>query len=238
MTAPAVCPFSGVGPVARGCRGTPRTVLRVTAPNTVTANRRDRSMWSSRSGSVGIARHQYSEDWMTAHVREGQVDAVRGGIDPDRVRLRRPVPAELHEGAVPLPEHRHDPGLGGHVQPPQGWVECEDIGIAPDWQYLTQLERPEIQHAERPALLTRDERQTVRGVDIDAMGVPDRRVERDATNDGGGRRIDDRQVVRGLDSDDHAMRAGVVLRVSRIAVELDPRHDSIRRCIEHKVPPP
>jgi len=55
---------------------------------------------------------------MTAHVRERQVDAVRDGIDRDRVRLRRPVPAQLRERSVPLPKHRHDPGFGGHVQPP------------------------------------------------------------------------------------------------------------------------
>src|SRR5439155_22150439 len=105
-----VCPFRGVGRVAPGCWGTPTAALKVTAPSAVIAHRRDRSMCSSRSGSVGIARHQYSEDRMTAHVRERQVDAVRGGIDRDRVRLRRTVPAELHEGAVLLPEGRHDPG--------------------------------------------------------------------------------------------------------------------------------
>ena len=31
---------------------------------------------------------------MTAHVHERQVDAVRDGIDRDRVRLWRPVPAQ------------------------------------------------------------------------------------------------------------------------------------------------
>src|SRR2546429_3139014 len=84
--------------------------------------------------------HQHPEHWMPAHVRERQIDAVRGGIARDRVRLRRPVPAELSQGAVPLLEPRHDPGLGGHVQPPKGWIERQDVGIAPDWQHLTQLE--------------------------------------------------------------------------------------------------
>src|SRR2546422_11132166 len=102
---------------------------------------------------------------MTAHVRERQVDAVRGGIDCDRVRLRRPVPAELHEGSVPLLEHRHHPGLGGHIQPAERWVERQDVRIARDWEYLTQLERFEIQDAERCTLLSRDERQTMRSVD-------------------------------------------------------------------------
>ena len=54
---------------------------------------------------------------MTAYVRERKVDAVRGRIDRDRVRPGRPVPAELHERSVPLLEHRHDSGLGGHIQP-------------------------------------------------------------------------------------------------------------------------
>src|SRR5947199_6496616 len=78
----------------------------------------------------------------------------------------------------------------------------------------------------------------MRSVDVDAMGVPDRLVERDATNDGGARRIDDRQLVRGLDGDDYATRAGVVLRVSRLSVELDLRYNRVGPCIDHKVPPP
>src|SRR5713226_1224520 len=92
-----------MGAIACGRSGTPRTVFRVTAPNTVTANRWVRYICSSRSCLGGIARHQHSEDRMTTHIRERQVDAVCGGVDRDRVRLRRPVPAELHEGAVPLP---------------------------------------------------------------------------------------------------------------------------------------
>src|SRR5947199_6194438 len=142
VTATAVCPFSGIGTAARGCWGTPRTVLRVSAPNTVTANRWVRSMAPPASGSMGIARHQHPEDWTTAHVRERQVDAVRGGVDRDRVRFRRTVPAKLREGAVPLLEHRHDPGLGGHIQPAECWVERQDVRIAPDWQHLTQLKGP------------------------------------------------------------------------------------------------
>src|SRR5437016_11993552 len=130
MTTTAVCPFSGIGPVARRCWGTPSTLLRVTAPNTVTASRVFRSMCSSQRYSVSVARHQHPEDWMTAHIRERQVDAVRGGIDRDRVRLRRTVPAELNEEAVPLLEHGHDPGLGSHVQPPEKRIERQDVGIA------------------------------------------------------------------------------------------------------------
>src|SRR5712692_3730259 len=149
MTAGTACRFSRADSVVRGCRGTPTRALRATAPNTVMVNRGLRSMGSSRSGSVRIARHQYPEDRMTAHLRERQVDAVRGGIDRDRVRLRRPVPAELGERSPSLLEHGHDPGLGGHVQPPEGWVERQDVGIAPNWEHLTQLKRPEIQDAER-----------------------------------------------------------------------------------------
>jgi len=59
---------------------------------------------------------------MTAYVRERQVDAVRGRIDRDRVGPGRPVPAELPERSVPLLEHRHDPGLGSHIQPAERWV--------------------------------------------------------------------------------------------------------------------
>src|SRR5438309_7546590 len=97
-------------------------------------------MGSAQLYSVSVARHHYPEDRMTAHVRERQVDAVRGRIDRDRVSLRRPVPAELSQGATSLLEHRHDAGLGGHVQPPKGWIERQDIGIAPDWKHLTQPE--------------------------------------------------------------------------------------------------
>jgi len=111
---------------------------------------------------------------MTAHVRERQVDAVRGGIDRDRVCLRRPVPAELRERCVPLLEHGHEPGLSGHVQPSECRIERQDVGITPDWEHLTQLERLEIQHTQRRALLSSDECPAVRGVDVDAMGVPDR----------------------------------------------------------------
>src|SRR6266576_1904450 len=60
---------------------------------------------ASRSAK-DTARHQYSEDRVTAHVRERQVDAVRGRIDRDRVSLGRPVPAELYQGAASLLEHR------------------------------------------------------------------------------------------------------------------------------------
>src|SRR5947207_14359904 len=145
---------------------------------------------SSRSCSVRIARHQHPEDWMTAHVRERQIDVVRGGIDRDRVSLRRPVPAELSQGTVSLLEYRHDPRLGGHVQPAERWVERQDVGIAPDWQHLTQLKGPEIQHTQRAALLAGDERQPVRCVDVETVRVPDCWVERDAAHDGGGRGID------------------------------------------------
>ena len=69
---------------------------------------------------------------MTAHVHERQVDAVRDGIDRNRVRLWRPVPAQLRERSVPLLEHRHDPGLGGHIQPTERWVERQDVRIGPD----------------------------------------------------------------------------------------------------------
>src|SRR5207244_7685906 len=79
VMAGGVCPFVSMGTVALGRRGTPKTLDRVIAPNAVTANRRDRSMRSSRSCSVGIARHQHPEDRVTTHVRERQIDAVRGG---------------------------------------------------------------------------------------------------------------------------------------------------------------
>src|SRR2546428_13234232 len=117
MTATAVCQFSGIGPVARGRWGTPRTVLNVTTPISVTANRWVRSIGFTRSCSVRIARHQHPEDWTAAHVRERQLDAVRGGIDRDPGRLRRPGPAQRHDGGHPLPEHRHGPGLGGYTHP-------------------------------------------------------------------------------------------------------------------------
>ena len=75
----------------------------------------------------------------------------------------------------------------------------------------------------------------MRRVDEDAVRVPDRFVERDAANDGGGRRVDYGQLVRSLYRHDHAVRAGVVLGVSRFPVELDPRHDSIRRGIKDEI---
>src|SRR5712692_1167833 len=101
-----------MGAVAPGCRGTPTAALRLTAPSAVTANRRVRSIGSSRSCSVGIPRRQYSENRMTVDIREWQIDAVRGGIDRDRVGLGRPIPAELGERSGGLLEHGHDPGLG------------------------------------------------------------------------------------------------------------------------------
>ena len=105
--------------------------------------------------SMGIRRRQNSQDGMTAHIGERQVDAVRRGIDRDRVRRRCAIPAELHERAVSLLEHRHDSGLGGNIQPFEFWIERQDVRIAPDWQHLTQLQGPQIYHAQRPALLTR-----------------------------------------------------------------------------------
>src|SRR6266550_4378465 len=109
-------------------------------------------------------RHQYPKDRATVHVRERQVDPVRGGIDCDRMRLRGAIPAELHEKAVSLLEHRHDSGLGSYVQPFEFWIERQDVRIAPNRQHLTELQGPQIQHPQRPALLTRDEGHAVRGV--------------------------------------------------------------------------
>src|SRR5437879_5099438 len=79
-----------------------------------------------------VARHQYSEDRATVHVRERQVDAMRCGIDRHGVRLRCAIPAELHERPVSLLEHRYHSGLGGNIQPFKFWIERQDVRIAPD----------------------------------------------------------------------------------------------------------
>src|SRR5437870_1222089 len=68
--------------------------------------------------------------------------------------------------------------------------------------------------------------------------MANRFVECDPTNDGRGRWVDEGQLVRGLDRHDYTLRTCVVLRVSRLATELDLRDHSVGPCIDYKVAPP
>ena len=142
---------------------------------------------------------------MTAYVGERQVDSVRCGIHGDGVRPGRPVPAELDERAIPLFEDGHDARLRRHIQPSPRRIGREDVGIAPDRDYLAQLKRPEVQDAERRTLFAGDECETVWRVDVDPVRMPDRPIERDASHDLGGRGIDHCELIRGLDRDEDAV---------------------------------
>src|SRR5204863_5272568 len=96
---------------------------------------------------------------------------------------------ELDERAIPLFEDGHDARLRRHIQPSPRRIGREDVGIAPDRDYLAQLKRPEVQDAERRTLFAGDECETVWRVDVDLVRMPDRSMEPDASPDRGGRRI-------------------------------------------------
>src|SRR5881394_1803878 len=112
-------------------------ILRTLFPRSAETAEPSRAAWFIGLSSGNHS--QYAQHGVTVHVRERQVDAMRCGIDRHGVRLRGAIPAELHEGAVPLLEHRHDPGLGSDVQATDRWVERQDVRIAPHWQHLPQL---------------------------------------------------------------------------------------------------
>src|SRR5262245_11187917 len=108
---------------------------------------------------------------------------MRARVDGDGVRRRgKEREPELAQTVPGLGEHGDDAALGGDVEPAERAVEGKHVGRVADARAARHLHRAQVEGEQAGVLVTGDERQSSRGVDVEAV-VAGAALERYSTDD-------------------------------------------------------